>query len=79
MIWKYGLSDSNELQASDAHSLIELQRPDEKVNWRWIDCMEPDDEELETIAELVRDTEITRSIKKKQIFSFLIGKHLIFK
>lgn len=63
------LTESNELQASDAHSLSDLQETDEKASWLWIDCMEPDDKELETIAELVKDTEITSAIKKGQIFS----------
>jgi len=63
------LKESNKLQARDAHSLIELQRLDKKVNWLWIDCMEPDDKELEIIAEFVKDTEITKVIEKRQIFS----------
>ncbi|UCC33573.1 MAG: hypothetical protein JSW53_00770 [Candidatus Bathyarchaeota archaeon] len=69
MIWKYMLTKSNKLQASDADSLSELQRLDKKINWLWIDCMEPDDEELETIAELVKDPKVTDSIKKRRIFS----------
>jgi len=63
------LTESNELQARDAHSLSELQSFSEKAGWLWIDCMEPDDKELEVIAELVEDTEIIKAIKKGQIFS----------
>ena len=63
------LTESDKLQARDAHSLTELQRLDKKVNWLWIDCMEPDDKELETIAEFVKDTGITSVIRKRQVFS----------
>jgi Mg2+ and Co2+ transporter CorA len=69
MIWAYVLTKSNKLQARDVHSLSGLQRLDKEANWLWIDCMEPDDKELEEIAGLLKETEITSAIGKRQIFS----------
>jgi Mg2+ and Co2+ transporter CorA len=71
MIWAYMLTKSNKLQARDVHSLSGLQRLDKeaRANWLWIDCMEPDDEELEVIAGLLKETEITSAISERQIFS----------
>ena len=69
MIWVYMLTKSNKLQARDVHSLSEVQRLDKKANWFWIDCMEPDDKELEVIAGMLKEPEILSAIKKRQIFS----------
>ena len=69
MIWAYMLTKSDKLQARDVHSLSGLQRLDKEANWLWIDCMEPDDKELKVIAGLLKETEITSAIKKRQIFS----------
>ncbi len=63
------LTESNKLQARDAHSFAELQSPNKKMKWLWIDCMEPDDKELKIIAEFVKDTGITRAIRERQVFS----------
>jgi len=63
------LTKSNKLKAKDIDSLSELQRLDKKTNWLWIDCMEPDDEELEVIAGLLKEAEITSTISKREIFS----------
>lgn len=63
------LTKSNKLQARDAHSLSGLQRLDKAANWLWIDCMEPDDTELMVIAGLLKEAEIIRSIRKRQVFS----------
>lgn len=62
------LTKSNK-KAKDIDSLSELQRLDKKANWLWIDCMEPDDEELEVIAGLLKEAEITSTISKREIFS----------
>jgi Mg2+ and Co2+ transporter CorA len=69
MIWAYTLSKSNKLQAKDVDSFNELQRLAEVANWLWVDCMEPDDEELEVIAELIKDTEVIRIIDRDRVFS----------
>ncbi len=68
MIWTYTLTESNKLSAKDADSLSGLQRLSEKANWLWIDCMEPDDKELDVIAGLLKETEIMSAIKEHQIF-----------
>ena len=68
MIWTYTITKSNKLQARDAHSLSELQKLSEKANWLWIDCLEPNDEELEIIANLLKETKIVSIVKKRQIF-----------
>jgi len=69
MIWIYTLTKSNELEARDANSLSGLQSLSEKADWCWIDCMEPDDKELNVIARLLKETEIMNTIREHQIFS----------
>ena len=69
MIWIYTLTKSNRLQGRDAHSLDELQKLSEKASWLWIDCLEPNDEELEIIAELLKETKVINAIKNRQVFS----------
>jgi len=69
VIWTYILTKSNKLQARDAHSLDELQKLSEKASWLWIDCLEPNDEELEIIAELLKETKVINVIKNRQVFS----------
>jgi len=69
MIRVYMLTKSNELRARDADSLSELQRLTKEANWLWIDCMEPDDKELEIISGLLKETEFISAIRKRQIFS----------
>ncbi|MGD8544652.1 MAG: CorA family divalent cation transporter [Candidatus Bathyarchaeota archaeon] len=66
MIWTYAITEANTLEARDAHSLGELQTLDKKVCWLWIDCMEPNNEELEIIAGLVGETDVTRTIRNHQ-------------
>lgn len=69
VIWTYTLTKSNRLQARDAHSLGQLQELSEKASWLWIDCLEPDDEELEIIAELLKENKVINAIKNRQVFS----------
>lgn len=69
MIWVYKVAESNRLQAIDASGLSELQALSEEADWLWVDFMEPDDEELEVIAELLEDAEVIRDIKKRRVFS----------
>jgi len=69
MIWAYTLTKSNKLRARDADSLSELQKLGKKSNWLWIDCMEPDNRELELISGLLKETDVMSAINKRQIFS----------
>ncbi len=69
MIWTYMLTKTNELRARDAGSVNELQKLGEEANWLWIDCMNPDDQELKVISELLNEAEILDAIRTRQIFS----------
>jgi len=79
MMWVYTV-ESNELQARDIVSSNQLQSLSKEVNWLWIDFMDPDDEELEVIAELLEDTEIISAIKEKRLFSHpeKVNNYLLF-
>jgi Mg2+ and Co2+ transporter CorA len=69
MIWTYALTKTNELRARDADSANELQRLSEEANWLWIDCMEPDDQELKVISGFLEENEFISAIAERQIFS----------
>jgi len=69
VIWTYTLTKSNNLQARDVHSLGELQELNKEVSWLWIDCLEPNDEELEIISELLKEAKMTNAIRDRQVFS----------
>lgn len=69
MIWTYTLTKSNNLQARDVHSLGELQELNKEVSWLWIDCLEPNDEELEIISELLEEAKMINAIRDRQVFS----------
>jgi len=69
MIWTYTLTKSNKLSAKDADSSSELQKISKEASWLWVDCMEPDDKELDVIAEFLKGPEIMSAIKEHQIFS----------
>ncbi|UCE57837.1 MAG: hypothetical protein JSW19_01180 [Candidatus Bathyarchaeota archaeon] len=69
MIRTYMLTKTNELRASGVDSLNELQKLGEEANWLWIDCMNPDDQELKVISGLLNEAEILNAIRKRQIFS----------
>lgn len=68
MIWAYTIK-SEKLQACDADSLGELEKLSGEADWLWVDCLEPDDKELEIVAGLLKETEIIKDIKEKRIFS----------
>lgn len=68
MIWAYTIK-SEKLQACDADSLGELEELSGEADWLWVDCLEPDDKELEIVAGLLKETEIINDIKGKKIFS----------
>jgi Mg2+ and Co2+ transporter CorA len=63
------LRKTNELRARGADSLNELKKLGEEANWLWIDCMNPDDQELKVISGLLNEAEILNAIRKRQIFS----------
>jgi Mg2+ and Co2+ transporter CorA len=63
------LTKTNELRARGADSLNELQKLGEEANWLWIDCMNPDDQDLKVISGLLNEAEILNAIRKRQIFS----------
>ncbi|UCD26160.1 MAG: hypothetical protein JSV75_04455 [Candidatus Bathyarchaeota archaeon] len=69
MIRTYMLTKTNELRARGVDSLNELQKLGEEANWLWIDCMNPDDQELKVISGLLNEAEILNAIRKRQIFS----------
>jgi Mg2+ and Co2+ transporter CorA len=74
MIWAYTIK-SKKLRACDADSLDELEELSGKADWLWVDCLEPDDRELEIVAGLLRETNIIDAIKRKRIFSRYERKH----
>jgi Mg2+ and Co2+ transporter CorA len=67
MIWVYTVTESNELQARDASSLQELQSLSEKMDWLWVDFMDPDGKEFEVIAGLLEDEKVMKDIKEQKI------------
>ena len=69
MIWVYSVTELNELQARDASSLKELEAISEKVDWLWIDFMEPDDKDFEIIAGLLKEAKVISDIKGQKTFS----------
>jgi Mg2+ and Co2+ transporter CorA len=40
-----------------------------EVNWLWVDCLEPNDEELQIIAELLHESKVIDMIKTQQILT----------
>lgn len=68
MIWVYTIK-SEELRACDADSLEELEELSGKADWLWVDCLEPNDKELETVAGLLKERSIIDDIKRKRMFS----------
>ena len=73
MIWVYSVTELNELQARDASSLKELEAISEKVDWLWIDFMEPDDKDFEIIAGLLKEAKVISDIKGQKTFSLRPG------
>jgi len=52
MIWMY-TTNGKELQAADLTSLTALYENGGKADWIWVDVLNPDDEELELVANLL--------------------------
>ncbi len=78
MMWTYKLAEST-LQSKDVDSLSQLQELVKGADWLWIDCLEPDEEELLAIAGLLKKSKIVDIIKEKQLFSRYekINAHLL--
>jgi Mg2+ and Co2+ transporter CorA len=68
MISVYTFAKSK-LQVKDARSLSELEEIAKETEWSWIDCAEPSDEELLTIAKFLKEDNIINIIKTKQMLS----------
>ncbi len=69
VIWAYTFTTQNKLEASDIHSTDELEKLRENTDWFWIDCLEPNDEELESIAEWLNEPDVKELISESRIFS----------
>jgi len=69
VIWAYTFTTQNKLEASDIHSTDELEKLRENTDWFWIDCLEPNDEELESIAEWLNEPDVKELINESRIFS----------
>ncbi len=69
MIRTYALKKKNELRVRDVDSLDEMEKLVGESSWLWLDSAEPNDEELESIIGLLKETEIIEDIKKRQVFS----------
>jgi Mg2+ and Co2+ transporter CorA len=59
----------SKLQLKDLSSKGEVEKLAKEVNWLWVDCLEPNDEELQIIAELLQETKVIDMIKTQQILS----------
>lgn len=68
MLWTYTFVKSK-LQLKDLSSKGEVEKLAKEVNWLWVDCLEPNDEELQIIAELLQETKVIDMIKTQQILS----------
>jgi Mg2+ and Co2+ transporter CorA len=68
MLWTYTFVKSK-LQLKDLSSKGEVEKLAKEVNWLWVDCLEPNDEELQIVAELLQETKVIDMIKTQQILS----------
>ena len=68
MMWAHTIVKTK-VQTTDVESADEIRKLASKSKWLWIDCLEPDEKELETIAELAKEKRIVNLIKKAQISS----------
>jgi Mg2+ and Co2+ transporter CorA len=67
MIWVYTVTELNELHAREIDSLEEIKKLDKKVNWYWIDFMDPIEKEKEIFNELIKDAFVIKDIEEKRI------------
>lgn len=66
MIWTYTFT-KGKLQAKDADSLSEIKNIGAGTTWLWIDCVNPTDKELRTIAKFIGENRIIEIVKTKQM------------
>lgn len=65
MMWMYTVEE-NELHSTDVSSLDELKSLSSKVDWLWVDCLTPNEKELEIISELLgKEKAIVSGIKEE--------------
>ena len=69
MIWAYTFTEQNKLEARDIHSLGELENLKGTTDWFWIDCLEPNEEELKIITEWLKTDDIKSMVDDRHIFS----------
>jgi Mg2+ and Co2+ transporter CorA len=67
------------LHSKDVDSLSELLKLTKEASWFWLDCVEPNEEEMTMIAEIIRNDKLVSAVKKKQISSQYekINDHLL--
>jgi Mg2+ and Co2+ transporter CorA len=69
LIWVYTFNEQNELKASDVHSGDELESLKKENEWFWIDCLEPNEEELKIITEWLKVSDVKSLVNDRHIFS----------
>lgn len=68
MIWAYTLS-SVKLQARDISSIGEIEEIAKEAGWVWVDCVDPDDKELQVLAKFIESKKAVDIIKSQKILS----------
>ncbi|MHA2230992.1 MAG: CorA family divalent cation transporter [Candidatus Hodarchaeales archaeon] len=68
MIWAYSLSREKFLP-QDVSSIDEVEELAKNRGWVWVDCVDPDDKELQMIAKLLESQEVIDIIKSQKILS----------
>ena len=68
MIWAYTLS-SAKFHSQDISSIGEIEELAKKAGWVWVDCVAPDEEELQILAKLFESKKAIDIIKSQKILS----------
>lgn len=68
MIWMYTVTGVNEILARDVASLEEVETLRREADLVWMDFVEPDKNELEVFAGLVKEDKILEDFKVQKIF-----------
>ena len=67
MIWTHVLK-KGKIQSKDVDSIGEIKDLEKEANWIWLDCLDPLDQELEIISNLLGEEELIGRIKNKEVF-----------
>jgi len=67
MIWTHVLK-KGKIQSKDVDSIGEIKDLEKETNWIWLDCLDPLDQELEIISNLLGEEELIGRIKNKEVF-----------